>query len=96
MSKAVFDEIKAGLDDAIAYQASDKMPRRKVTVDVKQVREATRMTQESFARTYRLPVGTVRDWEQGRRKPDSGSMTLLRMIGAAPDDVEAILARVAP
>ena len=96
MSKAVFEGIKAGLEDAIAFQAGDLTRGRVATVDVKQVREATAMTQESFARTFRLPVATVRDWEQGRRRPDSGSQTLLRMIGAAPKDVQAILERVAP
>ncbi len=85
---------KAGLDDRIACSAGDMTRGHKAAVDVKQVREATRMTQESFARAYRLPVGTVRDWEQGRRQPDSGSVTLLRMIGVAPKDVEAILAQV--
>lgn len=94
MSKDVFERIRAGLEDAIAYQAGDLTRGRKATVDVKEVRDATAMTQEIFARTFHLPVGTVRDWEQGRRRPDSGSVTLLRMIGAAPKDVEAILSRV--
>lgn len=52
------------------------------------------MTQPVFARTYHFPVGTVRDWEQARRQPDSGSATLLKMIAADPAAVERILAKV--
>ena len=43
------------------------------------------MTQRQFARTYRLPIGTVRDWEQGRSRPDAPAQALLRVIEREPD-----------
>lgn len=93
--KSAFDKIAAGLGDAIAYADGDKSRGREATVDVKAVRALTKKTQPAFAEAYRFPIGTLRDWEQGRRTPDTGSMTLLKMIAADPDAVERIIAKVA-
>lgn len=93
--KSAFDKIAAGLEDAIAYAKGDDSRGRVATVDVKAVREATALTQAAFARTYHFPIGTLRDWEQGRRNPDAGSAMLLKMIQADPKGVERIIAKVA-
>ncbi|WP_277981539.1 helix-turn-helix domain-containing protein [Sphingomonas phyllosphaerae] len=93
--KSAFDKIAAGLEDAIAFAEGDETRGRIATVDVRAVRAVTRKTQDAFARAYRIPLGTLRDWEQGRRRPDSGSVTLLKMIEAEPETVERILAGVA-
>ena len=92
--KSAFDKIAAGLDDAIAFTDGDEARGQVSTVDVRAVRAATKLTQDAFARTYRFPIGTVRDWEQQRRQPDAGSATLLRMIAVDPEGVEAIIARL--
>ena len=92
--KSAFDKIAAGLEDAIAFAKGDEERGRIATVDVRAVRAATKLAQGEFARTYRFPVGTVRDWEQRRRQPDTGSATLLRMIQIDPKGVEAIIAKL--
>lgn len=92
--KSAFDKIKSGLDDAIAYAGGDAGRGRVATVDVKAVRAKTGLSQDKFASIYRLKAATLRDWEQGRRQPDGGSVTLLRMIEADPAGVERILAKV--
>ncbi len=95
MSKRAFEKVMAGLDDAIAYAKGDES--RGLAhgpVDVKAIREANNMTQAAFAETFRLKLGALRDWEQGRRRPDTGSVTLLRMIEADPRAVREIIARV--
>ena len=92
--KSAFDKIAAGLADATAFAEGDASRGRKATVDVKAVRAATKKTQAAFATAYRFPVATVRDWEQGRRQPDAGSATLLKMIAAEPETVERIIAQV--
>lgn len=92
--KSAFDKIAAGLDDAIAYAEGDTSRGRRATIDVKSIRTATKKTQAAFAATYRLPIGSVRDWEQGRSAPDSGSAVLLKMIAADPQGVERIIAKV--
>jgi putative transcriptional regulator len=92
--KSAFDKIAAGLNDAIAY-ANGETGRARVAapVDVAAVREATRKSQADFATTYRLPLGTIRDWEQKRRQPDAGARAYLSLIAADPVAVEQLLER---
>jgi putative transcriptional regulator len=92
--KGAFDKIAAGLEDAIAYAGGDTTRGREAMVDVKAIRQANRMTQAAFAEAFRLKVGAVRDWEQGRRRPDTGSVTLLRMVEADPSAVRKIIAKI--
>jgi len=93
--KSAYDKIAAGLDDAIAYAKGDASRGRVATIDVKAVRSKTKLSQDKFAATYHLPVGTLRDWEQGRAQPDRSASTLLRMIDVDPAGVQKILAKVA-
>ena len=64
---------------------------RRVTPDVRALRSRLGMTQEQFARTYRLPIGTVRDWEQGRSRPDAPAQALLTVIEREPDAAQRAL-----
>ena len=64
--------------------------------DVKIIREHLHMTQEQFATTYQLSVGTVRDWEQGRYCPDQAARTLLRVIEQDPEAVKRALVTAGP
>lgn len=91
--KSAFDKIAAGLEDAVAFAEGDRRRGREATVDVKAIREANGMTQAAFAEAFRLKLGAVRDWEQGRRRPDTGSVTLLQMIAADPQAVQRIIAK---
>lgn len=92
MSKSAFAKIAAGLEDAIAFADGDTRRAREVKpVDVKAVRQKIGKTQGEFAREFRLPLGTVRDWEQHRREPDTGSKIYLAMIEADPQGVQQIL-----
>lgn len=45
------------------------------------------MTQEEFATRFHLPLGTVRDWEQGAHRPDKAAEVLLAVIAKDPDAV---------
>jgi putative transcriptional regulator len=45
------------------------------------------MTQEEFAARFRLPLGTIRDCEQGARRPDKPAQVLLTVIAKDPDAV---------
>jgi putative transcriptional regulator len=92
--KSAFDKIAAGLEDAIAYTEGDTSRARVAEpLDVKAIRKRTNKSQEAFAATYRLPVGTVRDWEQNRRQPDAPARVLLSLIQAEPEAVEKLIAR---
>jgi putative transcriptional regulator len=56
-------------------------------VNVKRLRERLGLTQEAFAATYRIPVGTLRDWEQGRKNPDAPARAYLTVIDRNPEAV---------
>ena len=93
MTKSAFDKIAAGLEDAIAYTQGDATRGRIASpVDVKAVRLQAKKTQAQFADAYRIPVATLRDWEQGRRQPDAPARALLTVIAADPQAVERMLA----
>jgi len=51
----------------------------------KTLRRALGLTQEEFAARFQIPLGTLRDWEQGRAEPEApGSRThLVAMIARA-------------
>ncbi len=61
--------------------------------DVKSIRSKLGLSQEEFAKTFHLPVASVRDWEQGRFRPGQSSRTLLRIIAMMPEEVKAVLER---
>ena len=56
-------------------------------VNVKRLREKLGLTQEEFAATYRIPVGTLRDWEQARKNPDATARAYLTVIARNPEAV---------
>ena len=63
-------------------------------VDVKIIREALGLSQESFARRFGLDLATVRNWEQKRSRPDTAARVLLRTIEKEPDAVTRALTAV--
>jgi putative transcriptional regulator len=54
---------------------------------VKTLRRALGLTQEEFAARYHIPLGTLRDWEQGRSQPDQPARAFLTVIARAPEEV---------
>ena len=58
---------------------------------IKTVRRALGLTQEDFAARYQLPLGTLRDWEQGRSEPDQAAQAYIRAIAGDPDAVRKAL-----
>ncbi|MGQ0483728.1 MAG: helix-turn-helix domain-containing protein [Hyphomicrobiales bacterium] len=54
---------------------------------IKTLRRVLQLTQEEFARRYHIPIGTLRDWEQGRSEPDAPARALLKVIATDPDGV---------
>jgi putative transcriptional regulator len=61
------------------------------------IRRAFRLSQEEFAAQFHIPVGTLRDWEQGRKEPDAAAKAYLRVIASEPETVrKALLPRPRP
>jgi putative transcriptional regulator len=58
---------------------------------VKTLRRALALTQEEFSTRYHIPLGTLRDWEQGRSAPDQPAKAYLTVIARNPKAVERAL-----
>jgi putative transcriptional regulator len=58
---------------------------------IRTLRRALGLTQEAFASRYHIPLGTLRDWEQGRREPDQPARAYLRVIARDPEGVHRAL-----
>ena len=77
--------------DAQPLSAEDfhQLPR---TSWVKIIRRALGLSQEDFAARFHIPVGTLRDWEQGRKEPDAAARAFLQVIAREPEVVARALA----
>jgi putative transcriptional regulator len=62
---------------------------------VKALRQRLGMTQVEFAEAFRLPVSTLRDWEQHRSIPDAPARALLRAIEREPETMRRLLSQAA-
>jgi putative transcriptional regulator len=78
--------IPPGTDEALAKIGLHRI------VNTKKLRDRLRLTEEEFASRYRIPVGTLRDWEQGRKFPDAPARAYLLVIDKDPDAVAPLLA----
>jgi putative transcriptional regulator len=67
--------------------------RMQVVPRVKIIRRALHLTQEEFAERYHIPLGTLRDWEQGRSEPDQPTRAYLTVIARDPKHVYRLLNR---
>ena len=70
---------------------ADNLKRMKRTPQAKIIRRALELTQEEFAARYHIPLGTRRDWEQGRAEPDQPTRAYLILIARDPDHVNRTL-----
>jgi putative transcriptional regulator len=69
----------------------DQLARMRRVPDPREIRQRLGLTQREFSRQFQIALGTLRDWEQGARRPDSAAKAYLRVIAAAPDAVRQIL-----
>lgn len=59
--------------------------------EIKKIREIAHLTQNEFAKMLNVSLGTLRNWEQGRRKPDGAAIALLKVFVSDPDKTAKIL-----
>ena len=95
MSKA-FDKIMAGLEDARAYLDGERDGFAVHEVDVPEpdvvaIRGKTGLSQPAFAKSIGVPLGTLKNWEQGRRRPRGPARVLLALIEKRPRIVQVEL-----
>ena len=88
MTEAEIEAAALSDPDARPIDPADLTPVPRVKV----LRRAMALTQDEFAARFRIPIGTLRDWEQGRSEPDQPTRAYLRVIAADPEAVARALA----
>ena len=89
--------IKAGLEDAIAFAKGDTSRAKVHHIEVPEpnvakIRTNSGLSQSAFAKSIGVSVATLRNWEQGRRRPQGPARVLLALIDKQPDIVQKSLA----
>jgi putative transcriptional regulator len=69
----------------------EDLTRMKRTPQARIIRRALGLSQEDFAARYHIPLGTLRDWEQGRVEPDQAAHAYLTVIAREPETVREAL-----
>ena len=93
ISPSTAEEVEAAarLDaDAQPLTPAD-LRRMRRTPRAKIIRRALALTQEEFAARFHIPLGTLRDWEQGRTEPDQPARAYLAVIAHDPESVRRAL-----
>ena len=97
MSKA-YDKVMAGLGDARGYLKGERdgFAVHEIEVpepDVVAIRGKTGLSQPAFAKSIGVPLGTLKNWEQKRRRPEGSARVLLALIEKRPSLVQEELGR---
>lgn len=88
------DDLIAGLTEATAFARGAAIGARVTVVevpDVRAIRRGLHMSQHAFADAYRIPLATLKNWEQGRRVPDGPAAAYLRVIARRAEVVREAL-----
>lgn len=97
MARTSGSKIVDGMRDAVAHARGDETAARVYiarvpdNVDVRAIRNQLRMSQKEFALMFGFALGTIRNWEQGRRLPSGSDRVLLTLIHRAPDQIHQLL-----
>ncbi len=90
MNDDLFAELVASVREGGAILRGEAAPSRQFVVeklDVKNIREGYRLSQEQFALLLGISVKTLRNWEQGRRAPEGPARVLLQVVAHHPEAV---------
>jgi putative transcriptional regulator len=76
-------------DFDVTVEALDRGQRARL---IRKTRTRLGLSQSEFAIRFRVPVGTLRDWEQARTTAPDFAMAYVRVIAQHPDMVAEALA----
>lgn len=96
MNKKLFKQLVESMTQMNEIISGERAPSREFVVDavrVKEIRKKTGLTQAKFSLILDVNLGTLRNWEQGRRQPAGPAKALLRAINNDPTHVLAALAQ---
>lgn len=95
MKAKLFSHLMESVTQMDEIVRGERQPSREFPIDalgVKKIRQATGLSQAKFATIIDVQVGTLRNWEQGRREPTGPAKALLRAISKDPKSVLQALA----
>ena len=95
MDNNLFDKLVESMIQMNEIIDGERVPSQEFVVDpmqVKDIRRATGLTQDKFCKLIDVKLGTLRNWEQGRRQPTGPAKALLRAIKNDPKHVLVALA----
>lgn len=90
MDSKLFDRLLESTRQMDAIVRGRSAPSRTFEVtpeDVQAIRKKTGLSQSNFAQVLDVNVGTLRNWEQGQRRPSGPARVLLRALRARPEEV---------
>ena len=90
MKDELFNELVASVREGGAILQGKIAPSRAFVVDgpnIKRIRSSYRLSQAQFAAMLGISVGTLRNWEQGRRTPEGPARVLLQVAARHPQAV---------
>ncbi|MGE6608795.1 helix-turn-helix domain-containing protein [Halomonas sp. NPDC076908] len=90
MDNLLFDELLESVQQMDEIQRGERTPSREQYVPglrVKEVRKASGLSQQRFAKLINVQIGTLRNWEQGRREPTGPAKALIHAISQDPEHV---------
>ena len=94
MDEKLFDKLIESASQAVEIVRGERRPTRTFEVSsdtVSEIRESMGLSQEKFADLFHISVATLRNWEQGRRRPEGPAAALLVAIKNDPEHVVAAL-----
>lgn len=99
MDEALFEDLLGSLKQAAAHARGEAIPGGVVhipkTLDVAAIRRRTGVSQVRFAAGIGVAVATLRNWEQGRRRPEGPARVLLALLDKNPHVVQELLGEAA-
>ena len=96
MKEEDFEKIMQGMEEVRRWARGEDVPGLRVHFppdgDVGAIRRKTGLSQTAFANQIGVSVATLRNWEQGRRRPEGPARVLLALLAKDPDIVRRMLA----
>lgn len=87
MKEEYFNELVESIKEAKAIRRGEKKPSKVIRIEdpnVVEIRKKHKLNQVEFAALLGISVGTLRNWEQGRRKPQGPAKVLLKIAEKKP------------
>ncbi len=87
MKDELFNDLEASVQEMVGILRGQVQASRVTVVDspdVKQIRDGYHLSQAEFAAMLGISVKTLRNWEQGRRRPEGPARVLLRVAARHP------------